>query len=112
MDDAWREVNKVLEKDPNNIVAKNVKGNVLGRGYGRLDDAIKIFEEIVAEQPDFSSAWENMGIAYAIKRDFTNAERCLLHALELSPDNDNIKLNLYYMYKDKGDEKEAEKYKP
>ena len=61
-------VSKILENEPNNIVAKNVKGNVLGRGYGRLDDAIKIFEEIVAEQPDFSSAWENMGIAYAIKQ--------------------------------------------
>lgn len=112
VDEAWREVNRILENDPNNIVAKNVKGNVLGRGYGRLDDAIKIFEEIVAEQPDFSSSWENMGIAYAIKRDFPNAERCLLHALELSPDNDNIKLNLYYMYTDKGDLNEAEKYKP
>jgi len=111
VDDAWREVNAILEKDPNNIVAKNVKGNVLGRGYGRLDDAIKIFEEIVAEQPDFSSAWENMGIAYAIKRDFTNAERCLLHAHELSPDNDNIRLNLYYMYTDKGDTAEAAKYR-
>ena len=84
---------------------------MLGRGYGRLDDAIKIFEEIVAEHPDFSSAWENMGIAYAIKRDFTNAERCLLHAHELTPDNDNIKLNLYYMYTDKGDKAEAEKYR-
>jgi len=111
VDEAWREVNAILEKEPDNVVAKNVKGNVLGRGYGRLDDAIKIFEEIVAEHPDFSSSWENMGIAYAIKRDFPNAERCLLHALELSPDNDNIRLNLYYMYKDKGDETEAEKYK-
>ena len=112
VDEAWREVNAILEKDPDNIVAKNVKGNVLGRGYGRLDDAIKLFEEIVAENPEFSSSWENMGIAYAIKRDFTNAERCLLHALELSPDNDNIRLNLYYMYTDKGDKAEAEKYKP
>ena len=111
VDEAWREVNKILEKEPDNIVAKNVKGNVLGRGYGRLDDAIKIFEEIVAEHPDFSSSWENMGICYAIKKDFDNAERCLLHALELSPDNDNIKLNLYYMYKDKGDEASAAKYK-
>ena len=111
VDEAWREVNKILEKDPDNVVAKNVKGNVLGRGYGQLDEAIKIFKEIVDEHPDFSSAWENMGIAYAIKKDFTNAERCLLKALELSPDNDNIKLNLYYMYTDKGDEKEAAKYK-
>ncbi len=111
VDEAWREVNKILEKEPDNIVAKNVKGNVLGRGYGRLDDAIKIFEEIVAEHPDFSSAWENMGICYAIKKDFNNAERCLLHALELSPDNENIRQNLYYMYKDKGDEASAEKHK-
>ena len=112
VDEAWREVNAILEKDPDNIVAKNVKGNVLGRGYGRLDDAIKLFEEIVAENPEFSSSWENMGIAYAIKRDFVNAERCLLHANELSPDNDNIKLNLYYMYTDKGDAAEAAKWKP
>lgn len=111
VDDAWREVNKILENDPDNIVAKNVKGNVLGRGYGQLDEAIKIFKEIVDEHPEFSSAWENMGIAYAIKKDFTNAERCLLKALELSPDNDNIKLNLYYMYMDKGDEAEAAKYR-
>lgn len=111
VDGAWREVNEILEKDPHNIVAKNVKGNVLGRGYGQLDEAIKIFKEIIDEDPNFASAWENMGISYAIKKDFTNAERCLLHALELSPDNDNIKLNLYYMYLDKGDEKEAAKYK-
>ena len=112
VDEAWREVNAILEKDPDNIVAKNVKGNVLGRGYGRLDDAIKLFEEIVAENPEFSSSWENMGIADAIKRDFTNAERCLLHANELSPDNDNIKLNLYYMYTDMGNPTEAAKWKP
>ena len=112
VDDAWREVNKILEKDPNNVVAQNVRGNVVGRGYGRIDEAIKIFEGIVAEHPDFSSSWENMGICYAIKRDFTNAERCLLHAYELTPDNDNIRLNLYYMYTDKGDAAEAEKYKP
>ena len=112
VDEAWREVNKILEREPDNIIAKNVRGNVLGRGYGRLDDAIKVFEEIVAENPEFSSSWENMGICYAIKKDFANAERCLLRALELSPDNDNIKLNLYYMYMDKGDEAEAAKYKP
>jgi Flp pilus assembly protein TadD len=112
VDEAWREVNKILEKEPDNVVAKNVKGNVLGRGYGRLDDAIKVFEEIVSEHPDFSSSWENMGICYAIKHDYANAERCLLHAHELSPDNDNIMLNLYFMYRDKGDMTNAEKYKP
>lgn len=112
VDDAWREINKILEKDPDNIMAKNVKGNVLGRGYGRLDEALLIFKEIVETDPNFASAWENMGICYALKKDFDNAERCLLHALELSPDNENIKLNLYYMYTNKGDEQSAAKYKP
>ena len=112
VDDAWREINKILEKDPDNILAKNVKGNVLGRGYGRLDDALLLFQEIVETDPNFSSAWENMGICYALKNDFDNSERCLLHALELSPDNENIKLNLYYMYTNKGDEQSAAKYKP
>lgn len=112
VDDAWREINKILEKDPDNILAKNVKGNVLGRGYGRLDEALLIFKEIVETDPNFASAWENMGICYALKKDFDNAERCLLHALELSPDNDNVKLNLYYMYQNKGDEQKSAKYKP
>ena len=112
VDDAWREINKILEKDPDNIMAKNVKGNVLGRGYGRLDEALLIFKEIVETDPNFASAWENMGICYALKKDFDNAERCLLHALELSPDNDNVKLNLYYMYQNKGDEQKSAKYKP
>jgi Flp pilus assembly protein TadD len=52
-----------------------------------------------------------MGICYAIKKDFANSERCLLKALELNPDDENIRFNLYNMYKNKGDEKEAEKYK-
>lgn len=112
VDDAWREINKILEKDPDNIMAKNVKGNVLGRGYGRLDEALLIFKEIVETDTNFASAWENMGICYALKKDFDNAERCLLHALELSPDNDNVKLNLYYMYQNKGDEQKSAKYKP
>lgn len=112
VDDAWREINKILEKDPDNIIAKNVKGNVLGRGYGRLDEAILIFKEIVETDPNFASSWENLGICYALKNDFDNAERCLLHALELSPDNENIKLNLHYMYKNKGDEQNSAKYKP
>ena len=52
-----------------------------------------------------------MGICYAIKKDFANSERCLLHAYELSPDNENIRQNLYYMYKDMGNEAEAAKYR-
>ena len=42
-----------------------------------------------------------MGIAYAIKGEFDRAEQCLNKALELSPDNENIKYNLESLRKDR-----------
>ena len=80
----------------------------MGRGFGQLDASIGIYEEIIAKDPNFASAWENMGIAYALKRNFTKAEECLLHALSIVPDNENVKHNLYSMYLDMGDETKAE----
>ncbi len=79
----------------------NIKGNVVGRGLGRLDESIKIYEQIIAKDPTFASAYENMGIAYAIKGEFDRAEQCLNKALELSPDNENIKYNLESLRKDR-----------
>lgn len=111
VDEAWQEVNRVLSNDPENIMAKNLKGNVLGRGYGKIDEAITIFKEITDADSTFSSAWENLGICYAIKHDFRNSERCFLRALELSPENKNIRDNLQKMYYDAGETEKAEKLK-
>lgn len=100
-EEAWDRINKFLKTHPDDIYGLNMKGNVAGRGFGRVDEAIGIFEDIVKRDSTFSSAWENMGICYAIKRDFGNAERCFKKALELSPDNENVKENLRKMYSDR-----------
>ena len=109
--EAYNLINQYLEKHPESLFAQNIKGNVLGRGFGQLDAAIGIYQQILDQDSTFESAWENMGIAYAIKRDFSNAERCLQQALLLSPDNENVKHNLYSMFMEKGDVQKAEAIK-
>ena len=106
--EAYNQINNYLKENPESIIAQNIRGNVLGRGFGQLDASIRIYEDIIAKEPNFASAWENMGIAYALKRNFAKAEECLLHALSIVPDNENVKHNLYSMYMDMGDVQKAE----
>ena len=103
-------LNKELEANPNNIVAINVMGNLMGRGLGDFPKALEYYNKVLAMDPNYASAWENMGIIYAIQRDFTNAERCLLKAHSIAPDNENIKINLRLLYKDMGKPELAEQY--
>jgi tetratricopeptide (TPR) repeat protein len=95
-------LNKELEANPNNIVAINVMGNLMGRGLGDFPRALEYYNKVLAMDPNYASAWENMGIIYAIQRDFSNAERCLLKAHSIAPDNENIKTNLRLLYRDMG----------
>ena len=106
--EAYTLINRYLEENPESLIGQNIKGNILGRGFGQLDASIKIYESIIAKDPNFASAWENMGIAYALKRDFTKAEECLLKALSIIPDNENVKHNLFSMYMDMGNKQKAE----
>lgn len=108
VNEALRIINDYLEEHPKSLIAWNLKGNILGRGFGQLDSAIHIYEMVIEWDPTFASAYENMGIAYAVKKDFDNAEICLLKAQQLVPDNMNVKGNLYSMYLDKGDMEKAE----
>lgn len=101
VNEAYRQINEYIAEHPESVIAQNIKGNVLGRGMGRLDDAIAIYEQVLKKDPSFASAWENMGISYAIKGNFDKAESCLRNALELAPDNDNIKFNLQSLEQDR-----------
>ncbi|MBO7585924.1 MAG: tetratricopeptide repeat protein [Bacteroidales bacterium] len=99
--EAYRQIDDYLKEHPESLIALNVKGNVLGRGMNRLDEAIAIYEQVIAKDPTFASAYENMGIAYAIKGEFDRAEQLFKKALELSPDNQNILFNLESLRKDR-----------
>ena len=108
---AYRQVEDFLAEHPKSLIGRNLKGNMLGRGYGLLDSSIHVYEGILADDPTFASAYENMGIAYAVKKDFISAEACLLRAQQLVPDNMNVKNNLVSLYLDKGDIEKAEAMK-
>ena len=99
--EAYRQIDDYLKEHPESLIALNVKGNVLGRGMNRLDDAIAIYEQVIAKDPTFASAYENMGIAYAIKGEFDRAEQLFKKALEFAPDNQNILFNLESLQKDR-----------
>lgn len=101
VNEAYRQINEYIAEHPESVIAQNIKGNVLGRGMGKLDDAIAIYEQVLKKDPSFASAWENMGISYAIKGNFDKAESCLHKALELAPDNENIKFNLQSLEQDR-----------
>ncbi len=99
--EAYRQIDDYLKEHPESLIALNVKGNVLGRGMNRLDEAIAIYEQVIAKDPTFASAYENMGIAYAIKGEFDRAEQLFKKALEFAPDNQNILFNLESLQKDR-----------
>ena len=82
----------------------------MGRGIGDFPKALEYYNKVLAMDPNYASAWENMGIIYAIQHDFNNAERCLLKALSIAPENDNIKTNLRLLYRDMGKPELAKKY--
>lgn len=108
--EALRRVDKYISENPNNSRAYSVKGTVLGRGFGRMDEAIAMFEKAVQLDPKFVSAYENMGIAYAMKRNFAKAEQAMLKALEIDPENQNVRGNLQRMYLDSGQPEKAKNY--
>lgn len=98
---SYQLINEYLDEHPESLIGLNIKGNVVGRGMGNLDASIAIYEEVLSKDSTFASSWENMGIAYAIKRNFDKAEYCLKKALHFAPDNENIKQNLQMMQRDR-----------
>ena len=60
---AYDMYNKVLVLDPGNLEAQLSKG-VAARGLNRLDEAEKIYRELLTAHPDFAAAQFNLAILY------------------------------------------------
>ncbi|HIJ37737.1 MAG TPA: glycosyltransferase family protein [Rhodospirillaceae bacterium] len=59
-----------------------------------FDGAIEIYESLVKEQPDFLSAWINLGMSLKGAGHLTRAEAAYRRALELAPDDGLVHFNL------------------
>ena len=75
---------KALKLNPGNNRIEYKKGLVLLLG-DKHDDAIKQFQIVIKNEPEFARAYEGIGRAYFGKRNYPEAEKYFQHAVKLDP---------------------------
>jgi Tfp pilus assembly protein PilF len=73
-------------------------GAVEAMKAGRDDDAIRQFNEIVAKIPTCSDCYYNLGVAYAKKQQFAEAEKSFQEAIKLAPNSGDAYTGLANVY--------------
>ena len=73
-------------------------GAVEAMRAGRDDDAIRQFNEIVAKIPTCSDCYYNLGVAYAKKQQFAEAEKSFQEAIKLAPNSGDAYTGLANVY--------------
>lgn len=74
---------------------------------GEYQRAIEEYEKAISLQPDFAPAYNRLGMAYAILKDFEKAEKNFQKVIELAPEVDQGYLNLGLLYELKGERDRA-----
>ncbi|MDL2297099.1 hypothetical protein LJC68_08365 [Bacteroidales bacterium OttesenSCG-928-B11] len=97
-------VDAFLRDNPPTTYAYNLKGKIFGMGLRNLDSAIVYLNKALAIDPDYYSALENLGVAYAVKGDFNRAIEYLMQAHAITPDNQAIMRNIINVYVNMGRE--------
>ena len=103
VDEALSKVNESIAQSGETEERLNALGRIYGEKRGDLDKSIQFLERALELNPDFASAQENLGIAFAMKGRVDEAIRHLNRAHELDPTNQRILKNLAMAYHQKGD---------
>jgi tetratricopeptide (TPR) repeat protein len=113
LNDAVREAEAVLEREPHNVQMRRVLGRIF-RGYladpgqGRLNEellrrAIEQYEKIIEIDPNDSESHLHLGNLYRVARDSVKAERAFKAALEQDPNSEEALTGLASLYAELGD---------
>ena len=86
-------VEKALELDSGQPLVWYNRG-LIDNKREHYKEATKAFRLAVKLQPDFSNAWNMLGLSLFQQGKMEEAELCLLKALELEPENEYAKKNL------------------
>ncbi|MCD6150620.1 MAG: tetratricopeptide repeat protein [Deltaproteobacteria bacterium] len=86
-------VEKALELDSGQPLVWYNQG-LIDNKREHYKEATKSFRLAVKLQPDFSNAWNMLGLSLFQQGKMEEAELCLLKALELEPENEYAKKNL------------------
>ena len=111
IDEAEALAHKLLETNPNAASLYNCLGRIYGEKRGDIAKAIPYLEKAVELEPNFVSALENLGIAYASRGEFGKALDCLTRALELDPENEHVKNNIAMLYSNMGDKQKEQEFR-
>ena len=103
VDEALSKVNESIAQSGETAERLNALGRIYGEKRGDLDKSIQFLERALELNPDFASAQENLGIAFAMKGRVDEAISHLNRAHELDPANQRILKNLAMAYHQKGD---------
>ena len=85
----WQEASRLLararELDPNNLRTLRMTAHLAG-SLGRLDEAVRLHQQVIAREPLVTSHHVNAALVMRNAGKLTEAEHALRKALELSPD--------------------------
>jgi Tfp pilus assembly protein PilF len=106
---ALREVEQALKFDPNNADAWHIKGLLLHKSYGRLEEAQQAFVKALELKKPFSHANVNLGNLYMDQKRYDDAIEQFQKALDdvMYPDPFIAQGNLGWAYFRKGDSPRA-----
>jgi len=85
-EDVLETAEKALALNPNIGEARNLKAASLIK-LGRDDEAEKIFQQLIVEQPNYVDTYRNYGVMLRDKEDFEKALTLFKGAILLDPDN-------------------------
>lgn len=99
-------LSKVTETDKNNLTALFMKGFIY-KEKGDTANAVTLFRRVCDAHPDYSPAFEELGMLYATRNNPLAIEY-LNTAIRINPANNSAKYALAMFYQDAGDVANAE----
>lgn len=102
------EAEKVLEVDPNNVIARVIKGDVY-TAQGDREKALEQLKEVTDMDPTYAAAFMKMGVLHYQQGDIAESEAALKDAVDAAPTSLRPRLVLSDFYRRNGDKARAKK---
>ncbi len=97
---------RLLNRDRNNKHVLYLLSDILIR-RNQTGVAYHLVTTALADNPEFSEAWNGLGIIYKAEGEFADAEMAWKRCLEIDPGNYDAGVNMATLYADSGKPKEA-----
>ncbi|HEC15923.1 MAG TPA: tetratricopeptide repeat protein [Sedimenticola sp.] len=96
-DDAMKQLDSLLKKDPDNPEARFLKGLILVN-QNKLEESIEVFEALTKDYPDLPEPYNNLAVSYSALGRFDEARKALQAAITTHPSYATAHENLGNIY--------------